>query len=168
MAKLVRALITFGSQLWPKRMRSVLDPGESHIATRDGHFETDADPATAAEQSEVSVRKIVDFLQKLRHENIALIKLRVDRKPAFSLARGGGDVFIADEIDATMPMPWCLSHPSRNGRSRASNSDNRGVAARSAAGKSSRRMANSARCSSLRPEDMRVSCRSRTPESGSA
>jgi len=52
-------------------------------------------------QSEVSVRKIVDFLQKLRHENIALIKLRVDRKPAFSLARGGGDVFIADEIDAT-------------------------------------------------------------------
>jgi hypothetical protein len=63
-----------------------LDPGESHIATRDGHFETDADPATAAEQSEVSVRKIVDLLQKLRHENIALIKLRVDRKPAFRSA----------------------------------------------------------------------------------
>jgi hypothetical protein len=38
----------------------------------------------------------------------------------------------------------------------------------SAAGALSRRIAKSVRCCSLRPEDMRVSCRSRMPESGPA
>jgi hypothetical protein len=70
MAKLARVLITFGSQLRPKRMRSVslIQASRTSPPPRHGGLEADADPATTAEQGEVSVRKIVDFLQKLRHE----------------------------------------------------------------------------------------------------
>ena len=85
MARRERALPIFCCQLLPKRIRSrrlIQNRRTSPPGVR--LLEANADPAAVVKQGEVAIREVVDILQKVRHEDILLIKSRVEGEAAIA------------------------------------------------------------------------------------